>query len=33
MAFMKIAVPEERRKGNGKSLVLKGAKGNNLKKC
>lgn len=26
-----IAVPEERRKGNGKKLVLKGAKGNNLK--
>jgi excinuclease ABC subunit A len=26
-----IAVPKERRKGNGKSLVLKGAKGNNLK--
>ncbi len=27
----KIAVPEERRKGNGKFLELKGAKGNNLK--
>ncbi len=26
-----ITVPEERRKGNGKKLVLKGAKGNNLK--
>jgi excinuclease ABC subunit A len=26
-----IAVPQERRKGNGKKLVLKGAKGNNLK--
>ncbi len=26
-----IAVPEERRKGNGKLLELKGAKGNNLK--
>ncbi len=26
-----IAVPKERRKGNGKKLVLKGAKGNNLK--
>ncbi|MEP6684332.1 MAG: excinuclease ABC subunit UvrA, partial [Parafilimonas sp.] len=26
-----IAVPHERRKGNGKKLVLKGAKGNNLK--
>jgi excinuclease ABC subunit A len=26
-----IAVPSERRKGNGKKLVLKGAKGNNLK--
>jgi excinuclease ABC subunit A len=26
-----IAIPAERRKGNGKSLVLKGAKGNNLK--
>jgi excinuclease ABC subunit A len=26
-----IAVPEERRKGNGKFLELKGAKGNNLK--
>ncbi|SFQ53641.1 excinuclease ABC subunit UvrA [Parafilimonas terrae] len=26
-----IAVPAERRKGNGKKLVLKGAKGNNLK--
>jgi excinuclease ABC subunit A len=28
----KIKVPEQRRKGNGKSLVLKGADGNNLKK-
>jgi excinuclease ABC subunit A len=27
----KIQVPKERRKGNGKKLVLKGAKGNNLK--
>jgi excinuclease ABC subunit A len=27
----RIAVPEERRKGNGKFLELKGAKGNNLK--
>ena len=27
----KIAVPEERRKGNGKFLEIKGAKGNNLK--
>jgi excinuclease ABC subunit A len=27
----KIAVPQERRKGNGKFLELKGAKGNNLK--
>ncbi len=27
----KIAVPEERRKGNGKFLELKGARGNNLK--
>ncbi len=27
----KIAVPAERRKGNGKFLELKGAKGNNLK--
>ncbi|WP_234110978.1 excinuclease ABC subunit UvrA [Chryseobacterium sp. R2A-55] len=27
----KIEVPKERRKGNGKSLVLKGAAGNNLK--
>ena len=26
-----IRVPEERRKGNGKSLILKGATGNNLK--
>ena len=26
-----IAVPPERRKGNGKKLILKGAKGNNLK--
>lgn len=26
-----IPVPKERRKGNGKTLVLKGAKGNNLK--
>lgn len=28
---MKIAVPEKRRKGNGKQLVLKGANGHNLK--
>lgn len=28
---LRIAVPEERRKGNGKSLKLKGATGNNLK--
>ncbi|HVM90013.1 MAG TPA: excinuclease ABC subunit UvrA [Puia sp.] len=27
----KIEVPEQRRKGNGKSIELKGAKGNNLK--
>jgi excinuclease ABC subunit A len=27
---LSIPVPKERRKGNGKSLVLKGAKGNNL---
>lgn len=27
-----ISIPEERRKGNGKNLVLKGAAGNNLKK-
>ena len=27
-----IAIPAERRKGNGKSLVLKGARGNNLQK-
>ncbi|MEO5999992.1 MAG: excinuclease ABC subunit UvrA [Chitinophagaceae bacterium] len=27
-----IAVPSERRKGNGKNLILKGARGNNLKK-
>ena len=27
----KIAIPEKRRKGNGKFLVLKGARGNNLK--
>jgi excinuclease ABC subunit A len=27
----KIAVPEERRKGSGKKLILKGASGNNLK--
>ncbi len=27
----RIAIPPERRKGNGKSLELKGAKGNNLK--
>ena len=26
-----IAVPEERRQGNGKSIVLRGARGNNLK--
>jgi excinuclease ABC subunit A len=29
--YKKIAIPEERRKGNGKILELKGAKGNNLK--
>ena len=28
---MKIEVPAKRRKGNGKSILLKGAKGNNLK--
>ncbi len=28
---LKIAIPEERRKGNGKTLTLKGAQGNNLK--
>jgi len=28
---LKIEVPEERRKGNGKKIVLKGASGNNLK--
>ncbi|WP_455496574.1 excinuclease ABC subunit UvrA [Coprobacter sp.] len=28
---MKISVPEKRRKGNGKSIVLQGATGNNLK--
>ena len=28
---MSIEVPAERRKGNGHSLVLKGARGNNLK--
>jgi excinuclease ABC subunit A len=28
---LKIAIPEQRRKGNGKKLVLKGANGNNLK--
>jgi excinuclease ABC subunit A len=28
---IQIAVPAERRKGNGKNIVLKGAKGNNLK--
>ena len=28
---MQIAVPEKRRKGNGKSIVIKGARGNNLK--
>ena len=27
----KIEIPKERRTGNGKSLVLKGATGNNLK--
>ena len=27
----KIEIPEKRREGNGKSLVIKGAKGNNLK--
>jgi excinuclease ABC subunit A len=29
--YKKIVIPTERRKGNGKSLELKGAKGNNLK--
>lgn len=29
---MKIEVPAERRKGNGKYIILKGASGNNLKK-
>lgn len=29
---MKIEVPAERRKGNGKSIILRGASGNNLKK-
>jgi len=29
--YKKIAIPSERRKGNGKILELKGAKGNNLK--
>lgn len=29
--FKKIEVPKQRRKGNGKKLVLKGATGNNLK--
>lgn len=29
---MKIAIPSRRRNGNGKSLILKGARGNNLKK-
>ena len=28
---MKIEVPEERRKGNGKSITIHGASGNNLK--
>lgn len=28
---MKIEIPAERRKGNGKSIILKGASGNNLK--
>jgi excinuclease ABC subunit A len=28
-----IAIPKERRKGNGKFLELKGAKGNNLQNC
>lgn len=28
---MSIAVPEKRRQGNGKSIILKGCKGNNLK--
>ncbi|RPH30325.1 MAG: excinuclease ABC subunit UvrA [Bacteroidales bacterium] len=28
---MTIPIPEKRRKGNGKSIVIKGAKGNNLK--
>ncbi len=31
MAAFKLAVPAERRKGNGKILELKGANGNNLK--
>lgn len=29
---LKIPVPEQRRKGNGKSIILKGASGNNLRK-
>lgn len=29
---LKIAIPEKRRKGNGKKLIIKGASGNNLKK-
>ena len=28
---MKIEVPKERRKGNGKSIIIRGARGNNLK--
>lgn len=28
---LSIPIPEERRKGNGKSIIIKGAKGNNLK--
>ena len=28
---LQIAVPEKRRKGNGKSIIIKGASGNNLK--
>lgn len=28
---MKIEIPAKRRKGNGKSIWLRGAKGNNLK--
>ena len=28
---MEIKVPEKRRKGNGKSIIIRGARGNNLK--